>query len=134
MDSRQINDLVQYRLKDAADKLDTSRILLENGKYKDSIGRSYYAIFHSVRAVLALDGVDRKKHSGVIAYFQQNYIKTGIFDKKFSRMISDAFDVRMDSDYEDFFMYFHDDVERQLENAKVFYKEMEKHIEERLSK
>ena len=70
----------------------------------------------------------------MIAYFQQNYIKTGIFDKKFSRMISDAFDVRMDSDYEDFFVYSHDDVEKQLGNAKLFYEEMKKYVEEQLSK
>ena len=43
-----------------------------SGQFKDSIGRSYYAMFSAVRALLACDGVDYSKHSGVIAYFQKN--------------------------------------------------------------
>ncbi len=133
MDNEQIS-LAKYRLEKSLSCIEAAELNFENKAYETSLNRSYYAIFHSVRAVLALDGVDRKKHSGVIAYFQQNYIKTGIFDKKFSRMISDAFDVRMDSDYEDFFVYSHDDVEKQLGNAKLFYEEMKKYVEEQLSK
>ena len=34
-----------------------------------------YSIFTGVRAVLAKDGIDFKKHAGVIAYFQKEYIK-----------------------------------------------------------
>lgn len=45
---------------------------------KDSIGRSYYAMFSAVRAILALDGVDYSKHAGVISYFQREYVKSGI--------------------------------------------------------
>ena len=133
MDNEQIS-LAKYRLEKSLSCIEAAELNFETKPYETSLNRSYYAIFHSVRAVLALDGVDRKKHSGVIAYFQQNYIKTGIFDKKFSRMISDAFDVRMDSDYEDFFVYSHDDVEKQLGNAKLFYEEMKKYVEEQLSK
>ena len=44
-----------------------------------------YSIFTGVRAVLAKDGIDLKKHAGVIAYFQKEYIKTGEFDKKYSK-------------------------------------------------
>lgn len=47
--------------------------------YDTAANRSYYAIFHAARVVLALDGQDYKKHSGVISNFQKNYIKTGIF-------------------------------------------------------
>ena len=34
-----------------------------------------------MRAVNALDGFDSSKHSGVIAHFNQNYVKEGIFPK-----------------------------------------------------
>ena len=32
------------------------------------------------RLILALDGVDFKKHAGVISYFQREYVKSGVFD------------------------------------------------------
>ncbi|MGN0169139.1 MAG: HEPN domain-containing protein [Lachnospiraceae bacterium] len=51
-------ELMRYRLEGAREKLDSSKLLLENGNYKDSIGCSYYAMFSAVRAILALDGVD----------------------------------------------------------------------------
>lgn len=78
-----MDSLVKYRLENAKEKLKTAKLLLESGHYKDSIGRSYYAIFTAVRAVLAKDKIDFSKHSGVIAYFQKEYIKSGIFDKQY---------------------------------------------------
>jgi len=66
-----LDDLVSYRIENAREKLESSKILLDAGHYKDSIGRSYYSIFTGVRAVLAKDGIDFKKHAGVIAYFQK---------------------------------------------------------------
>ena len=67
------NALAEYRLQKAEDCLQSSEKLIKIEDYPTSLNRSYYAIFHSVRALLALDGEDRRKHSGVISYFQQNY-------------------------------------------------------------
>ena len=64
-------DLVKYRLNMATERLQSAKLLLDNGSYKDSIGRSYYAIFTAVRALLAADGIDFSKHTGVISYFQK---------------------------------------------------------------
>lgn len=89
-----MDDLVSYRIENAREKLESSKILLDAGHYKDSIGRSYYSIFTGVRAVLAKDGIDFKKHAGVIAYFQKEYIKTGEFDKKYSKYLQAAFQIR----------------------------------------
>ena len=60
-------ELKVYRLEMAKERLHSSKILLEAGSYKDSIGRSYYAMFTAVRALLAVEGQDFSKHAGVIA-------------------------------------------------------------------
>ena len=73
-----------------------------------------------MRAVLAIDGFDSKKHSGVMAAFQQRYVRTGIFPPEFFDMIRGAFDTRSDSDYEDFFVMSKAVVTRQIENARTF--------------
>ena len=39
-----MDDLVSYRIENAGEKLEASKILLDAGHYKDSIGRSYYSI------------------------------------------------------------------------------------------
>ncbi len=69
--------LSKYRFEKAKEDLLSAKINLDNGLIKASINRSYYAIYHSIRSVNALDGFDSKKHSGVIAYFNQHYIHTG---------------------------------------------------------
>ncbi|WP_250644848.1 HEPN domain-containing protein [Acutalibacter muris] len=77
--------------------------------------------FHSMRAVLALEGVDYKKHSGVIAHFRENYVKPGIFSKELSAIIGQAALIRNQSDYEDFFLVSAEDAEKQLLVAAEFY-------------
>ena len=57
-----------------------------------------------MRAVLALDGVDMKHHSGIISEFRKRYIKTGVMDASLSGLISELSDVREGSDYNDFFI------------------------------
>lgn len=110
-------ELMMYRMTGAKEKLDSAKLLLDNGNYKDSIGRSYYAMFSAVRAILALDGVDYSKHAGVIAYFQKEYVKTGKFDKLYSKYLSQAFQIRNQADYEDFYIVSQKDATEQFEKA-----------------
>ena len=123
------NSLVDYRIKKAKETLEVSKLNYENECYSDSVNRSYYAIFHAVRALLVLEGVEFKKHSAVISHFQQYYIKTKIFNYKFSDIIKNAFEIRNESDYEDFYVLSKKDTEQQIENAAEFIDEIEKYIE-----
>lgn len=121
-------ELVNYRLKSARERLNSAKILLAGGSYKDSIGRSYYAMFTAVRALLAKDGVDYSKHAGVISYFQKEYIKTGQFDKKYSKYLSQAFQIRNNTDYSDFFVVSQSDAKEQYEKADEFLKVIEHYL------
>lgn len=119
-----MDNLMNYRLNNAREKLESAKLLLDAGKYRDSIGRSYYAIFTAVRAVLANDRMDFSKHAGVIAYFQKEYIKTGKFDVKYSRYLQTAFQIRNSCDYDDFFIASKQDAEEQYHKAVEFYDEI----------
>lgn len=119
-----MDNLIHYRINNAKEKLESAKLLLDAGKYRDSIGRSYYAIFTAVRAVLANDKVDFSKHSGVIAYFQKEYIKTGKFDVKYSRYLQTAFQIRNSCDYDDFFIASKQDADEQYGRALEFYEEI----------
>ncbi len=118
-----MDSLAKYRLENAEEKLEAAKILLDAGKYKDSIGRSYYAVFSSVRAVLAKDKVDFSKHAGVIAYFQKEYIKTEIFHKKYSKYIQSAFQIRNSCDYDDFLLLQSRTQKNNIKGLKSFIKQ-----------
>lgn len=74
-----MTELSEYRFERACEVLNDARLLLKEKGLKSSVNRLYYAIFHVLRSVTALDGFDFSKHSGVIAYFNKAYVKEGIF-------------------------------------------------------
>jgi len=123
-----LDDLIKYRMSSAKEKLTSAKLLLEAGMYRDSIGRSYYAIFSAIRAVLAVRQVDFSKHAGVIAYFQKEFIKTEIFDKKYSKYLQQAFQIRNSCDYDDFFIVSKQDAEEQYIRATEMLAVIEEYI------
>jgi len=120
--------LSRYRVEQARKCREAALVLVEADAYNDAANRSYYCIFHAMRAVLAIDGFDSKKHTGIISAFRQNYIKTSIFPPEFSDIIRDAFNIRGGSDYEDFFIVSKDEVLQQIENAKIFLEALEDYL------
>lgn len=79
-----LKELAQYRMERAREMLLAAEGNLEIKQYKTSLNRSYYAIFHAMRAMNILKGFDSSKHSGVIAYFNREFLKTEILEKKLS--------------------------------------------------
>ena len=98
-------DLSKYRFQSANEDLETAYLLMESGKFKASVNRSYYAIFHGLRAVTALAEFDSSKHSGVIAFFNRMYVKEGIFDKGVSKLIDTAYRLREKGGLSGFYHY-----------------------------
>jgi uncharacterized protein (UPF0332 family) len=131
MEKRQL-DLCRYRLDKAKDDLRVSQSNLENKSFSQSINRSYYSMFHAVRALLALESYDSRKHSGIISYFAQYFIKTGIIEPEYSKMLTNAFKIRNECDYDDFYIAAYQDAKMQYENAGKFIARIEKYIEEYL--
>ena len=97
-------DLSKYRMQKAGEALASAKREFYAGDYATANNRAYYCMFHTLRAVLALDGEDYKKHSAVIARFTQNYLKTEIIPREYSKLIFNASLIRNRSDYEDFYV------------------------------
>lgn len=131
MQDNDVKALSEVRLIHAEECLDTAKKILALGDYKSAVNRSYYAVFHAMRAVLALDSIDKKKHSGIISEFRRLYIKTGIFDTGMSDIISNLFDIRTSSDYDDFFIISKEDVESQVAGAEEFIKNVKTYLAQR---
>ncbi|MFV0341601.1 MAG: HEPN domain-containing protein [Anaerocolumna sp.] len=115
-----VKELAVYRYEKAKEDLDTAKMNHNNSMYKAAINRSYYAMFHGMRSVTILDGFDSSKHSGIIAFFNQTYIKNGIFDKVISKIIAGASRLREKSDYTDFYIASKQDSADQLSKAEEF--------------
>lgn len=123
-----INDLASYRLEKAGINLDLATELYNTEVYGVALNRAYYAAFDAMRAVNALDGFDSSKHSGVIAHFNQNHVKTGHFERATSNIIKRASLLREKSDYEDFYEPNKEEVEKTIEEIGSFLEAVENYL------
>jgi uncharacterized protein (UPF0332 family) len=124
-------DLSKHRIEKSAEMLSDAEELLKTESYRSSNNRAYYCIFHAIRSVLALDGVEFKRHSGNIQYFQKEYIKTGIFSEEDSDIILSASEIRNASDYDDFYIVSKDTTEELVKSARVFYEKVRIYLDNR---
>ncbi len=132
MDKETIESFAKYRLDRAKETLNTAENIYNDGTdYTSANNRAYYAIVYSIRAVLALEEIDFKRHKDVLAYFNKQYVNTNIFPKNIGRKISQAQRVREDSDYDDEFMPTAEKTKTQIDTAKEVIELVEKYIKEK---
>ena len=127
-------DLCQYRIEQARESLKASKIMLDNKMVKDSINRSYYSAFYAMKAVLAIEEKDFKRHKDVVAYFNKMYVATGKFPKDLGRMIAKLQQLREKSDYDDFFVASIAKAEQQIMTAEKVITEVDYFIRNNDSK
>ena len=124
-------ELSKYRFQRAKEIIKDAKLLISDKSFSSSVNRSYYVIFHALRAITALDGFDSSKHSGIIAYINKEYVKTGIFDKSLSKILDTSFRLREKADYDDFFIVSKDTALEQLEKAENVINLVEEYLENR---
>ena len=123
-----LKELAKYRMERAKEMLEAAEGNLNIRQYKTSINRSYYAVFHAMRALNILKGFDSSKHSGVIAFFNREYLKTEILDKALSVIIKNSSFLREKSDYDDFFIASKKEAETQVSEARIFLEAAETYL------
>lgn len=122
-------ELSKHRVEQAREDLEASKYLYSGKFYKSANNRAYYSIFHSIKAVLALEPIDFKRHKDVIAYFNKNYVNTEIFPKKLGHKIAEATTVREDSDYDDEFIVKQEETAQQIKTAEELLKLIEEYVD-----
>ena len=130
MMTENIQALVAYRLEQADESIEAARTLLDKRLMRPSVNRAYYAMFYAVLALLAKGKRETSKHSGVIALFDKDFVKQGIFKKDYSRWLHDAFDLRQRSDYAPEYQVSLAEAEITLKNAERFVGKVKKVLAE----
>lgn len=105
MKNEERNEYVRYRIESARKTFEAARVLAENEFWNSAINRLYYALFYAVNALLVLNGIHAKSHSATKSQFSLLFVKTGRFDKKYGRLLSELSDWRQKGDYENIFNY-----------------------------
>lgn len=121
-------DLCNYRISQAEETFKSAELCLQYHFFKDAINRSYYAAFYAVKAVLALENVDFKRHKDVVAYFNHHYVASGNIERTIGKLLSRLQKKRETSDYDDFFVASKEEALEQIEAAKLILSAMKEYI------
>ena len=128
MPDKETVELSRSYLQKASETLKNIPKYIEMDDYSVAVNRSYYASFYSLKALEILDNYDSKKHSGVISYFRQKYVKTGLCSNRYSDIIGKLQDAREVGDYNITASFTCDEAKEFYESAKEFISEMRRII------
>ena len=123
--------LMQYRMQRSRSTLRDAKMLYDqNGDPASIINRAYYSMFYAALALLVTVGQETAKHQGVLALFDQYFIKPKVLPKEMGKFLHPAFDTRQVGDYEDEVILTREQALRILESAIQFVNSIEQKLSE----
>jgi len=120
MKATQLEELLRYRMEQACETLREAEILLNESALRGTINRAYYAMFYALLALLATKQLGTSRHSGALALFDREFVKTNVFPRELSRSLRLAFDRRQTHDYGEMVQVNRKVAEESLADAKTF--------------
>lgn len=116
--SRDLSELVKYRVERSKEALKDSKILVREQRRNASANRLYYWLFYVVSAYLLKKGIMESTHSGMKSKFNAHLIKSGLIPRSFGNFYNYFFNLRQDADYQDFIELDSEDILPYLTNVE----------------
>lgn len=104
----------------AEEALMAAASLLDDKFYRDSVSRSYYAMFYAATSALMVVGQEASSHAALVAQFGEHLVKAGHIRREFGRMLNSAMDLRGDADYDVYETITEDQASENLKDAQRF--------------
>ena len=110
---------LQQMISLAEERLAAANLNLNAGFYRDATSRAYYAAFHAISAVLAVNGLVVKSHAQTIGAFNRDMVKTGVFPRTTTRQLQRLFINRQRADYDLAFLVGEVQAREDIDGARV---------------
>lgn len=123
-------DVSKYKYERAEEDLTAALTVMEKDLWKAANNRAYYAVYHAIDAVLALEPIGFKRYKDTIAYFNQHYVHEGKFPLDLGHRIARLEEIRHKSDYDDFYIASREEAQKQIDTAVDVLKEVKRYLEE----
>ncbi len=130
MRDQDVKALVAYRLDEAKEALRDAELLLDAARHRSAANRMYYAAFYAAVAAPLTRHLEFSRHSGVIAFFDKEFIHAGILPKDYSRTLHRAFNERQQDDYMPFVEMDSDELRQLLLSVRNMVNGISSYIQE----
>ncbi|KPA18882.1 antitoxin [Candidatus Magnetomorum sp. HK-1] len=122
----QRSDLIKYRIDQAKATKNEAKLMIENDMFRGAINRIYYAMFYMVLALALKYEFDSSKHGQLIGWFNKTFIKEAVIERRFGKMLREAFEHRQKNDYAVYIEY----TKKEVKTKYVLMKDFLSYIEE----
>ena len=123
-------EYIDKQLESADEALDDAEYLLQDGRYKATANRTYYAMFYAAMAALMKSGGTLpRKHGGVMNQFGMRYVTTGIIEAELAKSLQDTYELQRQSDYELITSYTEDEIIQAVQNVRIFVSEIKRALD-----
>ena len=119
MTEEERNAITKYRIEKAIQTLEDAKQIAEIKRWSSAVNRLYYSIYYAATALLISNGHISRTHSGMMSLLNQYYVSTGILTKEDNKLIKRLFDLRQESDYDDFIDADEEDVKHYLPQVEI---------------
>ncbi|MCK9268956.1 MAG: HEPN domain-containing protein [Bacteroidales bacterium] len=97
--------LIAYRFEQAKETIDLSRFLIDSDKLIVAVNRIYYGLYYAVTALALKNHYETSKHRQLIGWFNKEFVSTEQIDKKFGKILRNAYQNRTRGDYDAFIKF-----------------------------
>jgi uncharacterized protein (UPF0332 family) len=129
MEDKDRISLINYRIQQAKDTIELAEFLMNSNKLVVAVNRIYYGLYYSLTALALKYEFDTSKHLQLIGWFNKEFISTNKIDKKYGKILRNAYQNRSKGDYDAFVDFSIEEVMTMLKDMEDFIFEIEKNIE-----
>lgn len=114
------NALIEHGIARATDTIEEVSFLIKNKKFLLAVNRIYYGMFYILSALSLRYDFSTSKHQQLIGWFNKEFISTREIDRKYGRILHNAYNNRSTGDYDDFAEFDEEDVKKSFDEMKDF--------------
>lgn len=121
--------LIQHYKDKTREAIENVNFLIENDKLSLAAHQIYYGVYYMLSALALKNHFKTSKHLQLIGWFNKKYVKDGVIDKQYGRWVREAYENRMEGDYNVLFHFAKEKVEQSFVEMKEVIAELEKLID-----
>lgn len=119
---------IQIEIESGNEALEAVRTLIGKGLYRSAISRTYYGLFHYIRALLYTQGLEPKSHEGLEHLFGLHFVRAGKVDIGSAKLLARLQKYREQSDYGLVTVFTKEDVEQELAEVDRFIQSIQDYL------
>lgn len=126
------NDIIKALLERADKSIeDATYLCFERKSFESAVSRAYYAMYYTAEACLLSIDETVSSHKGLISQFGRFFVKEGLIEPEYGRMLATVYQRRQLGDYEVSYELSETETTEAIANASAFVARIRTYLAER---